>query len=433
MSRSFISHVAAVFILLLWGDISLQAADPPTQSPTLERILKNWQARQDRTKSLHMAWDTKVSREGWVREAAARDAGFRMLHNELWMDGENRSRVEQSFTRGAGYQLTRFGKTEASYAWQFGSNQPLLADIWSAADPPRTRGRELNFEVDPRIATYSMRAPWILLRPLVTDSLDQRADGFHLVAENETVDNRHVVRLARTDSQTKTVEDFWVDPARGDVVVQWKCQPPRQAACTISLDFQLHSDSGWIPSRWTAKLGRGESPWMIAESTMTAFATDAVYPPDALRVTLPEGTVVFDRRTKEQYVIGNDGSRTNVSNFGSPKSLKIYEVLEMPVDFNIEPQPLTDALAFIAARYQINVVVDKLAFQRQGIDPTMEVSSSLPGLPARSLLWALLGELRKPVGFQIRDDALVIAPFSRKEAAKTKTAASGSERKAPAK
>ncbi len=162
MSRSFISH-AAIFIVL--GHIPLQAADLPAQSPTLERILKNWQARQDRTKSVHMAWDTKAEPNN-----TDKDAGFRMLHHELWMDGENRSRLQQALTQGAGSQLTRFGKTEASYAWQFGSAQPFLADIWMAGDPPKTQGYELNWEVDPRMAVAAVRPLYIALRPLVSQA-----------------------------------------------------------------------------------------------------------------------------------------------------------------------------------------------------------------------------------------------------------------------
>ncbi len=148
---------------------------------------------------------------------------------------------------------------------------------------------------------------------------------------------------------------------------------------------------------------------------MTALATNAIYPPDALRVTFPVGTIVFDRRTKEEYVIANDGSRRNASKFGSPKGLKLYDFLATPVDFNIEPEAITDALAFIAARYQINIIVDKLAFQRQGIDLTTEVSANLPGLPVRNVLWVLLGQVHKTVGFQIRDRLILVAPFSRKE------------------
>ena len=42
----------------------------------------------------------------------------------------------------------------------------------------------------------------------------------------------------------------------------------------------------------------------------------------------------------------------------SPQARTIREALEMPVDFNIEPQSLKDALEFMAARYQIKVVID---------------------------------------------------------------------------
>ncbi len=409
MSRSLISHVAAVFIVL--SHIPLQAADSRAlSSPTLERILKNWQARQDRTKSLHMAWDTKAEPNN-----TDKDAGFRMLHHELWMDGENRSRLQQALTRGAGSQLTRFGKTEASYAWQFGSAQPFLADIWMAGDPPKTQGYELNWEVDPRMAVASVRPLYIALRPLVSQARNQRADDFRLVSENEVVDQRPLVRLSRTDPESKLVEDFWVDPARGDTVAQWTWDAPKQPLCSATIEWEHGADGEWGLRRWTTRLGPLKKPWETAESTVTAFAINAIYPPDALRVTFPVGTIVFDRRTKEEYVIAADGSRTNVSKFGSPKGLKLYDVLEMPVDFRIEPQSLPDALAFFAARYQINVVVDKVAFQRQGIDLTTEVSASLPGLPVRNLLWVLLGQVHKAVGFQIRDGLLLVAPFSRKE------------------
>ncbi len=40
----------------------------------------------------------------------------------------------------------------------------------------------------------------------------------------------------------------------------------------------------------------------------------------------------------------------------SEKERKIQAALEMPVDFNIEPQPLKDALDFIMARYQIRIL-----------------------------------------------------------------------------
>ncbi len=398
----------ATVLVVAFGRPCSLPADPLSGSTTLQRILKNWQQRQDRTKSLHMAWDTKMEPNNQDK-----DAGFRMLHHELWMDGENRSRLQQSLTRGPGSQLTRFGKTEASYAWQFGSAQPFLADIWMAGDPPKVRGFDFNWVVDPRMAVASVRPLYIALRPLVSEARNERADNFRVLSEKEVIDRRPLVHLSRTDPERKLVEDFWVDPARGDTVVQWTWEAPKQPLCSATIEWERGADGEWAPRRWTTRLGPRKKPGEAAESTVTALATNGVYPPDALRVTFPEGTVVFDRRTKEEYVIADDGSRTNVSKFGSPKGQKLYDVLELPVDFNIEPQSLPDALAFFAARYQINIVIDKLAFQKQRIDLTTEVSARMPGVPVRNVLWSLLGQVHKAVGFQIRDGLLLVAPFSR--------------------
>jgi hypothetical protein len=84
----------------------------------------------------------------------------------------------------------------------------------------------------------------------------------------------------------------------------------------------------------------------------------------------------------------------------SPKARTIRETLEMPVDFNIEPQPLKDALDFIAARYQIKIVIDETVASKT------DVHFSAPGIKLRSLLSILLEQLPKRVGFKIEDDAL---------------------------
>ncbi|HEV8002357.1 MAG TPA: hypothetical protein VGP63_20875 [Planctomycetaceae bacterium] len=435
-----------------FGSLGLQAAESPSQnsptvlkrppevtqpnaadSATLQRILKNWKARQDRTKSLRMAWDSKLFPWATPAKGVAKNSDFRLLHNELWMDGENRCRVEQSFTRGRGYQLTRFGKTEASYGWNFGSRPPLVVDIWSAEDPPKSRGYDLGFEVDPRVVAYSMRAPWVALRPLVADLVNHEPDTFRLVAENKVVNNTHLVRITKTNPQTKTVEDYWVDPTRDDLIVLWDCAPPREAACSMSIESERDPDIGWIPSRWTATLGRGESPWMVAVNTVTAFATRAEYPPDALRLSFPEGAVIFDKRIKEQYTVGKNGSRTHVSKFNSAASLKIYAVLEQPVDFNIEPQPLVDVMAFVAARYEIRVRVDRKAFRESGIDLATEVAASAPGVPVRQVLQLLLEQFGRPIGFAIQEGELVVSPVARPQGSPPSKAGPPSHPKTPQK
>ncbi len=76
----------------------------------------------------------------------------------------------------------------------------------------------------------------------------------------------------------------------------------------------------------------------------------------------------------------------------------------MPVDFNIEPQPLKDALDFIMGRYQIRIWIDRR------IDSTTEVKAGCPGIKLRSLLTILLEECPGDLGFTIERDALQIDP-----------------------
>ncbi len=43
---------------------------------------------------------------------------------------------------------------------------------------------------------------------------------------------------------------------------------------------------------------------------------------------------------------------------GEPTERRISEALDQTVDFNIDPQPLKDAIDFIAQRYQIPIILD---------------------------------------------------------------------------
>jgi hypothetical protein len=359
-----------------------------------------------------MTWDTKVPRLSDPDDNSANENGFRVLHNELWMDGESRSRIEQSFTRGRGYQLTRFGKTQASCTWQFGSTQPFVGTIWSADDPPGTaRFEQLAvLEVNRQVGPLSMRVPSVFFRPFASDLLEQDHRNFRLASEEETVDGRRLVRLAVRNPPKNAAEEFWVDPARGDIIVKWQWQVGRDVVCSVSVDPTHDEHNGWLPLRWTEKVVSGRALLGTAVNTMTGFATSEEYPRDAFHVTFPEGTIVFDRRTKEQYTIGKDELRTHVLQCNSPESLKVFEALESPVTFGMGPEPLKDALDFIAARYQIAVHANPKAFGRAGIDLRTEVRASVLGAPLWHLLQLLLGQVEGRVTFEVRDGALVIAP-----------------------
>ncbi len=87
---------------------------------------------------------------------------------------------------------------------------------------------------------------------------------------------------------------------------------------------------------------------------------------------------------------------------------RISEALDQPVDFNIEPQSLKDALDFIAARYQIPIVIDQRALDDANVDTTTEVKGSFPGIKLRNLFKLLLEQLTSPLTYVIEDEVLKI-------------------------
>jgi uncharacterized membrane protein YgcG len=92
----------------------------------------------------------------------------------------------------------------------------------------------------------------------------------------------------------------------------------------------------------------------------------------------------------------------------SKSEQRISEALDQPVDFNIEPQSLKDAIDFIAARYGIPIVTDTKALEDANVDLTTEVKGSFPGIKLRNLFKLLLEQLSAPLTYVIEDEVLKI-------------------------
>jgi hypothetical protein len=92
---------------------------------------------------------------------------------------------------------------------------------------------------------------------------------------------------------------------------------------------------------------------------------------------------------------------------------RIVEALSQPVDFNIEPQALKDAIDFIAARYQIPIMIDQKGLEDAKVDMSSEVRGSVPGIAMSDLLDLLLGQLSAPLGYDIQHGVLMISTIDK--------------------
>jgi hypothetical protein len=212
---------------------------------------------------------------------------------------------------------------------------------------------------------------------------------------------------------------YFVDPARDDVIVSagefWAeavfgNEPPidKTQMFALAIEYQRDRDWGWVPVRW--KVNSPANVASQAVNTVTGLTINETFPAETFAMNFPPGTAVIDRRTREQYVIADNGSKTTMSTLDSDKSLRIYEALESRTDFTIDPQTLKDALRFIHSRYRIAILLDVKAFEERKIASTIEVTCNQSGIKLRELLTKLLGQVDKSVGFKIQNGILVIEP-----------------------
>jgi hypothetical protein len=99
---------------------------------------------------------------------------------------------------------------------------------------------------------------------------------------------------------------------------------------------------------------------------------------------------------------------------GSKVEARIADALGQIVDFNIEPQPLQDALEFMAARYSIPIIIDRKALQDANIDLKKEnVGLSVSGIPMRDMLELLLNQASPALGYEFRRGVLTVSTIDK--------------------
>ena len=81
----------------------------------------------------------------------------------------------------------------------------------------------------------------------------------------------------------------------------------------------------------------------------------------------------------------------------SPNERRISEALDQNVDFSIEPEPLKDAIDFIAQRYQIPILLDTKVLEDASVDTSAEVKMPYSGMKLRNMLKLLLEQGSQPL------------------------------------
>jgi hypothetical protein len=397
---SIVTGACLVGLLISAPGPAAIAEEPGVAAPTagdsavLKRILDNWHARQLRIKTLYFAWQTQwTSKESTVPVIASR--------TEFWMDEDLRYRTErwwnpkQNATATQAKRSQQLGFQKLSEV-AFDGPTSYLLNLFT--NPPD--GKVQN-ATGPQPWNQYGRFPFLLAyRPLA-----RGFSHFRVLSQNAIVGKTHCVKLQYRFAGW--VENFWVDPAREDLVVAWEDASGRNAATFVTLEYDRNGKYGWVPASWTY----GSNPAGGTTSCrVSKFALNERIPQDIFTVKFPPGTRVFDKKLLERYVVAQDGSKSNLLKSDSPATLKIWEALDQTTEFTIDEEPLKDALDFLAQRYQIKLVLDAQAIRQGLIDPTLEVKVSIAGIKMEKTLNLLLQQSKKPLTYEIRQGVLNVIP-----------------------
>jgi hypothetical protein len=368
-----------------------------TDDEVLKRILANWRARQDRTKSFRYAWNTRYSEEGTSRTRVHE------LRRALWVAGDDRFRFERAVVSSPQYWRARNAQDLRAFD---GSTHYVLEWLQSPSDAPlgaiRAHKEMQDFddlECDPLYLTF---------RPF--HQLGWGDSKFRIVARHEIVDGRTCIKLERVDGQMK--EYCSVDPNRDDLLVSFE-RAPRQwrddRTFRYAVSYRAISQFGWIPERWVCRCPSSDYKLHCEATTL---AVNEQLPADAFRIDFPPGALVFDLPSRKQFVIAADGSKAPAPPFESVSSPALRQALDVVESFTIEAEPIKDAIDFLCQHHKLPIDFDRAAFLKAGLNGDTQCQCDIKGLTMREQLRWLLAVLPKPIYLVEKKGELILTPAS---------------------
>jgi hypothetical protein len=251
----------------------------------------------------------------------------------------------------------------------------------------------------------AVRPLLLALRPKSHDTFGVPLGLLKVVSVNAVIGSTHCIKLHQ---ELANAANFWVDPTRDDVIVAWELLQRGRVEEFVTIDYGRDAKYGWVPTGWTQS-NPPQSGVPRVEHTVTLLAINEAIAEPTFTLEFRAGTDVLDWTSFERYTIANDGSKQIVGKWDSSESFMIGQALEQTVDFIIDPEPMKDALEFIAQRYQFKIVIDP-AVIRVGVDPAMEVKVVAPGDKLKDVLSALLKQAPKPLVYRVEKGVLTILP-----------------------
>jgi hypothetical protein len=299
------------------------AVAPAEEHRVLQRIDRNWRARQERVKSFHFVMSTRITiPKEFFKEhrqengrTEFQDEHYETPRNQLWVDGNDKMRTDGMkfnpnvprstkqavVSQGPRESRVINGQSEKQLTTFPDSNEVALGQVFKGTE--RNSTRRTRGVTHPVLALYRSFPAWNDPTPV----------EWRVVTTNAVIDNNHYVKIERTNPQTNSTEDLWIDPRRDDVIVQ-RVQKSRAKLSVVSIAYRPDPTAGWIPTGWTARANLAGTPQMIWETTVVDSSINQPIPPRTFNLAFPPRTFVTDGVLNEHYLVRADESKRPVTN-----------------------------------------------------------------------------------------------------------------------
>ncbi len=363
-ARALCLSLALLVTPLCFLTSGLSSAAAQQENPvTVEHVFEQWHRRQAAAERVRFTWS--ADRSGlnrWSTYQAAQvpkaDAALEQPENLLTLDRGRLRYVTNRWYQQAHLEFSDFthshltAVTPATYSFAL-AKQTMFADPSQQFKNPARFTSVFDGQTrTDLLAASANRAPVanivsttrymaslenvddlifrpivIAYRPLAPDLMNAQPTFCRVVQQDSFVNGRQCALIEERAELLgpEVVRLYWVDPSRECVVVRCIVNEGGQSREQLDIDYTHDSAHGWVPTRWTVivfpngrKKSRRDFPGRLtlyqhAGAVVESYAfNESVEQPEP-EPTFPAGTVVFDRKAKQQYVLEKDGNKRVLS------------------------------------------------------------------------------------------------------------------------
>lgn len=325
MMRNRKTHATlATCILLFVKVVSLPAAE----AENLDAARKAWQARQVEVKTASFTF----VKTRFIPVGSALMPG----HGRIAMGG----RASKSDKKPEGpetevkYDVTTVIKIDAEKTRAFYDAPPILLGGRLALDERTTQLTTFDGTVGMSMTTHTAEelypkgrifaeaeslARTTLYLPLVwhyrasqTDLLSLPGDGLINTGDTGVSAGRRCQIFQEKGGRR---QQFWSDPERNYCIARYRwLLSGGTPHTTIDIEYTDDPAQGPVPTQWTVREFDSDGSLMQQEDAkVTSYEINKEIPADEFRIAFPVGTYVSDQRTRERYIVREDGQKRPVT------------------------------------------------------------------------------------------------------------------------